>query len=279
MPEKRDRYDRSSKWLLEVEVSDEVESALVLVEIATYSEPRVVEQARDGMAAVLLDRGRLPDVLTIILRPKGRYRVPESASISSTLGCSELSFQWRVVELWKVDAEALLASGDVGLIPWVPLAKLNRPAREVVAECRRRIDESTPKSKQNDLLSVMQVLLSLRFRDRRLFQLLGGKRAMIESPLIDELVDERYGDQMRRELAERKRQFAEELAEQVAEQVEQELRNSVVAILKVRFRSVTDETLAALANIDDENKLRGLLEHSAVCNSPEEFLARLSAGV
>ena len=37
--------------------------------------------------------------------------------------------RWRVVELWTIPAEDLLAAGDVGLIPWVPLSSIRRPAR------------------------------------------------------------------------------------------------------------------------------------------------------
>ena len=44
---------------------------------------------------------------------------------------------WKVVELWNVPAEGLLLAGDVGLIPWVPLAKFDGPPEPVFRQCRR----------------------------------------------------------------------------------------------------------------------------------------------
>ena len=34
---------------------------------------------------------------------------------------ARLACGWKVAELWRLVAEELLAAGDVGLVPWVPL--------------------------------------------------------------------------------------------------------------------------------------------------------------
>jgi len=36
----------------------------------------------------------------------------------SRLQWSRLACGWKVVELWQLAAEELLAAGDVGLVPW-----------------------------------------------------------------------------------------------------------------------------------------------------------------
>jgi hypothetical protein len=96
-----------------------------VVEIATYPERRLAEQATRDALALYLDRGRLPETLTLVLHPHPRwsYRVSGEQELSSAGGWTHLRLRWRVVELWTVPAERLLAAGDVGLVPWVPLSQ------------------------------------------------------------------------------------------------------------------------------------------------------------
>src|SRR5438093_11166717 len=57
--------------LLEVVMEGQTEPDLFLLEIATYPEPRVVEQMLGDMMLVWLDRHVLPECLTVVLRPRG----------------------------------------------------------------------------------------------------------------------------------------------------------------------------------------------------------------
>jgi hypothetical protein len=87
----------------------------------------------------------------------------------------------------------LLALGDVALLPWVPLAKLSGPPERIVERCKARIDHEVPSPEREDLLAVAQFLLRLRYDKEtvpRLQELLGGREAMIESPLYQEIVEE-----------------------------------------------------------------------------------------
>src|SRR5213594_3507776 len=164
MPAVHDQYDRSSKWLiqhhgnallwlggvrnvvswrplqaeivqprqlpdglLEVQLADRSDQALFVLELATYPEERLLEQVLRDMALVYLERSTLPEVLTLILRPKGKLRVTGSHHVQSLVGLSGWQIRWRVVELWGLPAEQLLAANDVGLIPWVPLAHFTGP--------------------------------------------------------------------------------------------------------------------------------------------------------
>jgi hypothetical protein len=64
--------------------------------------------------------------------------------------------------LREIPAEDLFAKGDVGLLPWVPLAKFPRPPKPIVSRCRTRIDQETSPPDRDDFLAASQFLLPLR---------------------------------------------------------------------------------------------------------------------
>src|SRR5262249_14169614 len=224
----RDPFDRSSKWLidhrggsilrlggglgvrswrsvqadivqprrlpdglLEGVLEGGTEPSPCLIEIATYPHRRVTEQVAGNMLLVLLDRGVLPDVLTLVLRPHGNVRVEGAYAVTSRHGLAEFQSRWRVVELWTVAAEDLLASDDVGLIPWVPLTHFDGPPEVLLHECRRRLDQLAPAAEYANLLAVTQVMARLQYNDPNLLAIIGGRQIMIESPLIQELMAEK----------------------------------------------------------------------------------------
>lgn len=88
----------------------------------------------------------------------------------------------------------MLALGDVALLPWVPLAKLSGPPETTVRRCTARIDHEVPSPDREDLLTVAQSLLKLRYDEKpvlkRLREVLGGREVMIQSPLYQEIVGE-----------------------------------------------------------------------------------------
>jgi hypothetical protein len=106
---------------------------------------------------VYLDRGELPEAIVFVLRPKGKYRVPERRELRSRHGLSSCRVNGRVVELWQIPGADLLQAGDVGLIPWVPLTDLSYLRSDNVA-----------------LLTILR-----------------GRRIILESPLIDAMALEK----------------------------------------------------------------------------------------
>src|SRR5438270_434209 len=86
---------------------------------------------------------------------------------------------------------SILRLGGIGLIPWVPLANFQGSPEQIVSRCRAHIDHaasSADPSEHEDLLAVTQFLLPLRYDKGsalldRLRDLLGGQKAMIESPI------------------------------------------------------------------------------------------------
>jgi hypothetical protein len=108
--------------------------------------------------------------------------------VTSPRGCTQLHVRWKVVELWTISAADMLAASDVGQVPWVPLAQFDGPPEPIFQECRTRIDRDAPPDEHENLLAVTQILAGLRYNDPRLFQLLGGREAMIESAVLQEFL-------------------------------------------------------------------------------------------
>jgi predicted transposase YdaD len=176
--------------LLEVHLRGAKKPHYVVVELTTYAERRVEQQALDDLLLVHQDRRELPDVLVVVLRPKGRQQIEERTELHGPLGWSGLAARWKVVNLWELEAEELLATDDVGLVPWVPLTKFEGPPEPILEKCRERIDRQAPEVERANLLAVTQVYSRLRFKPSQYLSILGGRRVMIESPLIQELVAE-----------------------------------------------------------------------------------------
>jgi hypothetical protein len=164
--------------LLEVRLAGEPQDDLFLLEVATYPERRVSQQLTRDLMLVYLDRGELPEAVTLVLRPKGKYRIPRGRNLRSRRGLSSCTVKWRVVELWTLPAEELLATQDVGLIPWVPLTDFTEPPETVIRQCRDIIEKSAPAGEKANSLAVTQVLTSLRYSIPGLVTLLGGKEAI-----------------------------------------------------------------------------------------------------
>ena len=282
----RDPYDRSTKWLiaheaaallhlggatgftscrpvqgevvapkrlpdglLEVSFPGEADPDLYVVEISTYPDGRAEQQASEDAMLVLLDRGRLPEVVTLVLMPRGQQRVAGREEVVSRRGWSRLNFTWRIVELWTLSAEALLAANEIGLIPWVPLAQSDQPAEKILRECRERIDRLVPPSQQGNFLAVTQMLARLRYTRETLEAIFGGGRAMIESPWLKEIVEEATAEKQ---------------------------RQAVEAVLSERFGTVPVEVRTGLQAVTDADRLMELIRWAARCADLDAFRARLS---
>ena len=170
---------------------DRDKPVLFLLEINTYPDNRLPGALLDGMLLTCLDRGQLPEVVTILLHPKGNVRVEESKRVTSSLGWSHLEARWRVIELWSIPLASVLPLEDAGLAPWVPLMQFEGAPEPVLRQCRELIDRKTDGAEQANLLAVTQVLAGLRYDGTLLRAVFGGKEQMIESPILQELVSER----------------------------------------------------------------------------------------
>ncbi len=237
--------------LLEVHFQGVSQAEHVLVEVGTYAEPRLLKQAWDDLLLMCLDHGALPDLLVVVLQPKGRIAVPDRRALDSCLGWSSLAARWKVVRLWEEPADKLLAAGDVGLVPWLPLARFTGSPEALLHECRERIDRQALPDERANLLAVTQVLTKLRFPQPHLLQLLGGTQIMIESPLLKELLDEK----------------------------EQEVKQgTILDALTERFKAVPDDLAREVRAVTNLRRLSDLFRFSVKCRSLKEFQKRLTEG-
>jgi hypothetical protein len=152
--------------LIEVHRRGRSQPILVALEVSTYPYTRLPKQAADDALLIYLVRGVVPEVVTLILRPRGRKPVPREFVIRSEEGTTSIRVEWKVIELWKVPAAELLAAGDIGLIPLVPLSLLDRPLEAILDECRERIHRDAPAGELENLLAVTHLLAGLQIMTR-----------------------------------------------------------------------------------------------------------------
>jgi hypothetical protein len=216
-----------------------------ILDIATYPEARVMKQVADDVALVYLDRGLIPEVMVLFLHPKGNVEAASAAMPRSRRGWTSWPLTWNVVKLWEIPAHELLAAGDIGLVPWVPLAHIDGPPEPILRQCRDCIDRDAPTDEQENLMAVTPVFATLRYNDERLFQLFGGRKAMIESPVIQEILADRQ-------------------------------REDILKVLETRFGTPARSLEAEVSTIEFE-KLDEVLKLAVTCRTLASFRKRLSS--
>jgi len=124
-------------------------------------------------------------------------------------------------------------------------------------QCRAQIDEEAPPEERENLLAVTQVLAGLRYSKVGLFQLLGGRNAMIESPVLQEL----------------KAEWTRDAAREAALQTN---RRAIVDFLVARFGLQAEEIATQLETIADDARLKELIKLAAVCSNLPSFRKELA---
>lgn len=245
--------------LIEVHCRGRSQPILVALEVSTYPYTRLAKQAADYALLIYLARGVVPEVVTLILRPKGRKPAPRELVIPSEAGTTSIRVEWKVIELWKVPASELLAAGDIGLIPLVPLSSFEGPDEAILDECRERILRDAPADERENLLAVTHFFAGLKYNDTRLFEKLGGTKAMLKtgSPLLREIIEEAT-EEGRREGA------------------QSATKNNIIAVLAARFGTEAEALGAGLKAIDDAG-LEELLGRAATCPDLASFREQIAA--
>jgi hypothetical protein len=238
---------------IEVQRHGQAKPDLYILEIATYPEARVAQQVLADAAMVYLDRQVLPEVVVLFLYPKGRAKALDAINLISPLGLTNLKFSWRIAKLWELPAQELLAAGDIGLIPWVPLTKFQGPPEKIIRQCRARIDQVTSPDEHANLLAVTQFLARLRYNETKLFQILGGQKAMIESPLFQEL----------------KAEWTQEAARETTIRI-------LMRVLVGRFGAKAKAVETEIKAICDEARLEELAEYAGTCRTLDSFRKQLA---
>jgi hypothetical protein len=268
--------------LLDVTFPDKPAPDPFLIEIESYPEPDTLDQIRKDLAMVLLTRGVIPDILLLVLRPKGNLAISPEQVVSSARGLTELRLKIHVVTLWTVPAEELLTAGDVGLIPWVPLAHYDGSPEALLAQCRLRIEQQAKPEEKDNLLAVTRVMAEARYNDPQLLSLLlGGQIMSFEKVLLDTPAGQRFLAERERETAQRveretaqrvERETAQRVERETAQRVERETaRKHILRLLQARFGSVPEEVSAQLDAVQEQPKLDELLLVVMSCPDLQAF--------
>ena len=245
--------------VLEVWSPGQAKPDIFILEIATDPDARVPSQAVDDTAVIYLERGILPEVLVLFLREKGNVPAADSIELISRRGFTKPNLSWKAIKLWEIPAEDLLAMDDVGLLPWVPLAKTTGSPEQLVRRCRSRLDKAAPligHPEYENLLVVTQFLLPLRYNQDKLLldrlrALLGGREVMIQSPLYQEIV-----------------------AESELKGATEAKREALLDFLVGRFGPAAEALEVELKAVEFE-RLRDLIKFAAKCRNLASFRKRL----
>ena len=252
--------------LLDVTFPGQPTPDLFLLEIEAYADREHEKQVMEDVAVVFGARGVLPEVISIVLRPRGEFRLSGEKKLVSRLGNSRLTFQWHVVELWTIESKEMLAFNDVGLIPLVPLMHHEGSPESLIQTCRDRIEQQASPNERNSLLVLTQVMTAFAYSDRNLIRLLEGHPIMLrlisESPLIKEL------------LAEVSAQVTAQVTLQTRAKT---LQTSVLDNLETRFGELPKEIALAVQGIQDDQRLRELHRFAIRCSDLETFHAELGS--
>ena len=232
--------------LLQAYLADDPKAHPLLIEIATYPEKRAMKQAFDDLTLAYSALGQLPDLLMLVLRPKGKFRIGDVHGIQSDMKLSSLEAKWRTVELWTLPAERFLAEADVGVLPWVPLMAIEGSPETLLERCADRIEREAQPGQRTDLLVISQVMAELHYPGLDLLNIFGGRNMIAESRFLQKVIAERIHD-------------------------------LILDTLKDRFGSVPRDVTKQLREIVDEKKLKRTLKVAIKCPDIEAFRAVLTS--
>jgi hypothetical protein len=282
----RQRYDASSKWLIETQAGailrlagvgpveswrplpgevvqsrqlpdglvearlpGRAEPVLFLIEVNTYPDNRVPGELLDDLALTYLNRRVVPEVIALTLCPKGNLRVAPDLRVTGPLGTATLGGSWRVVELWTLPASDFLPLTDPGLAPWLLLTHHDGPPEPLIQQCKDVIEARTTGGTRANLLAVTEILGGLRYDERTLQAILRGGGKMIESPVLQ-------------------RWLRESKAEA--------LQGAVLKALASRFPPVPADVSATVRLIEDEDRLNTLIAAAYTADSLDAFRTHLT---
>ena len=310
----RFRYDRSSKWLIEhhgdsilrlAGIEDVIawkplpaeivqprqipdgllevvrrghpEKTLYLIEIETYADRQIDEQIMDDVMLLYQARRVMPEVVLLVLRPKGQAQVLGEREVASPSGRTRLTGRWPVVELWKLPAEMMLKLHEPGLVPWISLMEYAGPPEQLLKECREILDERANPTEIGNILAVSQILASLRYNEEWLFRIFGSKEAMVITPYLQGIIDEEVEKRVALELQKR---FGIEVPKKepvvLEKDAAKEWHNGILRILAVRFGAVPADIKPNLEKNAFKTDLESLAAWAGDCPDLESFRQKLS---
>ncbi len=258
---------RTPDGLIEARFPGQDEPTLYVVEIESDEARGSARQVYEDIQMAYLTHGVVPEVIFVVLRPKGQVVSEGQFALESPSRAVRSAASWPVIRPYTMDAEDLFAAKDVGLIPWATLARTTQPPEEFIQRCRDTIVANTSDDQaRKDLLAVTQIFAENVYNKILLARILGGTNTMLTSPMLNEafqIVEERG--------------LAKGKAEGKAEGAAEALRESILESLDVRFSGPAPEVVEALTALSDINRLRQLRRIAMTCADLPTFLTELRA--
>ena len=235
--------------LVEARLAGRTEPVLCLIEINTYSYASTANELLDDVLLAYLNRRVVPEVIALTLHDRGNVRVALDVRCNSASSDARLEAAWRVVNLWELNASAFLPLSDPGMAPWVALMKIDGAPEPVLQQCKDVIEAKTAGGELENLRVTMQLLGGLRFDKALLKKLFARKDDMIESPILQEWLEEH----------------------------ETKVRQGMVLKkLEQRFGPNPADVSAAIRVVTDQLRLEALLDAAYLSVSLDDFRARLA---
>jgi hypothetical protein len=167
---------------------------LLIIEWQGYRDPFVLWRVVSYVALLSQQPHGLPvlGVLVYLTRP---------CDVGETLRVQmgkRVLLEWRVpcVRLWEHDAQAALASGNLGLTILSPL--MRQASAEMVEQATSRVLQQAPLEQQADLLSILGVFAEPLIDTQRLVRMIGKERLM-HSDLLSYLMAEKEAEFTKKE--------------------------------------------------------------------------------
>jgi hypothetical protein len=194
--------------------------------------------------------------IVVLLRPQAAHaNLQGNVIYAPRPGRGKMEFHYEVVRLWERPASELLA-GDVGALPLAVLGQLPAEVELEVAlggvidQLIRRMQTDAAPERVRRLLTASYVLTGLRVPRDVALELFQGVRAMRDSDTYLAILDEG----------------------REAGRIE-ELRKMIIRLGKKYFGSPDEIVIAAIAAVNDPERLENLLERLADVESWQELLA------
>ncbi|MFN8525303.1 MAG: hypothetical protein U0821_19580 [Chloroflexota bacterium] len=222
--------------------------------------------------ALLLHAHQLPVATSVVLlRPEA-----DGAELTGTYrtalpdGGPGLVFPYRVVRVWQLDVEVVLAGG-LGTLPLAPISQVaEAEVPRVVQRVAARIRDEANASTGRDLWAATYLLLGLRFGAEQARALLAGGMAMRESATYQAILKEGRSEGLRtgRQVGRREGRQEGQLEGRA-----DEARRWLLRLGSRRFGPPAGSVSAAIERITSVERLEQLGERLLTAESWDDLLA------
>ena len=244
--------------LIEATYAGSKEPLLFLVEIETFSDPDIDRQVFEDLLLCGLNYPVLPEVIVLILKPRGRKRPQGKFRCASPSASVTIEGNWKVIELWSLDSEELFNLNDAGVVPWIPLTQTKLSPTALLKRCREEIERNAPPKQVQTLLTATRIMASAVISSESVLDLLLRSEKMLILPELERI----------------KKAFREEgRTEGEADGVLKGKRTSIVELLEDRFGKVLKQIPRTLETVSSFGRLRELQRTALTCSTLAEFLA------